>query len=211
MSVLGRSLGGAVEQMAAAFNTNITSADIERVVFYNGSASEWQLLTGIDIAQISQNLVGVISAVTLNGDTLGGKGSGFITIRGAVQKAGAVAGQVFFVGVGSNLVLTPPVGAPSIRIGYSRQNGFAYVDVDPDTIQIAILSERITELETLVAEIAEQVLAAPVYSFAADDLWGVNPEDTNTQFGLDDQWTEGTVEYNANFGADDAWGELIPA
>jgi len=210
MSVLGRSLGGAVEQMTATFNTNITSADAGKVVFYNGTASEWQLLSGIDIVQISQNLVGVISAVTVNGDTLGGKGSGFITIRGSVQKAGAVAGQVFFVGTSANLVLTPSVGSPSIRLGYSRQNGFAYIDVDPDTIQIAILQDTIIDLQDKIDTLEELIIGTPVYSFAADDTWGVNPEDTNTQFGLDDQWTEGTVGYNANFGADDAWGELIP-
>jgi hypothetical protein len=192
-------------------NTNITSVDAGRVVFYNNSASEWQTLTGIDIAQLSNNLVGVISAVTVSGDTLGAQGSGFVTIRGAIQKAGAVAGQVFFVGVSSDLVLTPPVGAPSIRIAYSRQNGFAYVDVDPDTIQIAILQATVVDLQAQITALEEALIPPPVYNFAADDTWGINPEDTNTNFGLDDTWTEGTVDYNANFGADDAWGELIPA
>ena len=211
MSVVGRAVGGStVEQLAATFNTNITSADVERVVYYNTGAGEWQTLTGIDTTQISQNLVGVISAVTIDGDTVGGQGAGFVTIRGAIQKAGAVLGEVYFVGLASDLVLTPPANEPAIRVGYSRQNGFAFIDVDPDTIQIAILSDQIVDLQQAVQELQDEFAIVEVYNFGSDDAWGVNPETTNTNFGLDDSWTEGTVEYNANFGADDAWGELIP-
>lgn len=211
MAVVGRGTGSsAVEQLAATFNTNITSANVEQVVYFNNGAMEWQLLTGIDPVQLSQNLVGVISSVTVDGDTIGGLGQGFVTIRGSIQKAGAISGQIYFIGTGADLVLTPPAGEAAIRIGYSKQNGFAFIDVDPDTIQIAILQDQINDMQTQLDEIQEQITAAAVYDFGADDAWAVNTETTDTDFGLDDNWTEGLVEYNANFGSDDNWGELIP-
>ena len=208
MSVLGRAVSGSVEQVAATFNTNVTSSDNGKVVYFNQVSQEFDLLSGIDVDTITNNLVGVISVVTIDGDTIGGLGQGFVTIKGTVQKAGAQPGQAFFVGITADMVDVPPIDNPTIRLGYSKQAGFVYVDVDPNTIQIAVLSDRLTALEQTVQEIADQVLDAPVYDFGANDNWAVNIEDTNTEFGLDDNWTEGTVEYNADFGDDDNWAVL---
>lgn len=207
MAVVGRNAAGSsVEQLAATLATTITSADVGKVAYFNGA--EFGLLVSVDATTLTNSLVGVISAITVDGDGLGAQAQGFVTIRGTIQKAGALSGQVYFVGVGADLVLAPPVDSFAIRVGFSRQNNFLYVDLDPNTIQIAVLSQRLTELETLVEEIADEVLAAPVYDFASGDDWGVNPEGTNTDFGLDDNWTEGTVGYNSDFGADDNWAEL---
>jgi hypothetical protein len=217
MSVLGRSIGSGISQLAASFETNVTSADEGKVTYFDSLSGEWKLLVGVDVTLLSNSLVGVISRVNVDGDTVGGLGQGYIVLKGSVQKVGAVAGQVYFVGATAETVITPPVDSPAIRVGYSQRNNFLYVDLDPESIQVAILNDRVSALEAqvtaqgeLLDEIAQEVLAAPVYSFAADDTWGVNPENTNTNFGLDDQWTEGTVEYNANFGADDNWAELVP-
>jgi len=208
MAVVGRtSSASSVEQLAATLSTTITSSDVGKVVYFNGT--EFVLLANLDVVTLTNSLVGVISAITLNGDGLGAQAKGFVTLRGTIQKAGALSGQVYFVGVGADLVLTPPVDSYAIRVGFSRINNFLYVDLDPNTIQIAVLSSRLTSLETFVDKIWDKVRVHPVYDFSVNSEWAVSTESTNTNFGLDNSWTEGTVEYNADFGLDDDWGVLV--
>jgi hypothetical protein len=217
MPILGRSLGAtAVEQLTAIFNTNITSADEGKVVYFDNAASEYKLLASIDVALLVNNLVGVISAVTVDGDTLGAQGAGYVVLKGVISKTGAVAGEAFFIGASAAVVKTPPGGEPAIRVGYSKQNDFLYVDIDPQAVQVAILNNQVEDLQTQVVQLQTdlddlilQNQTVAVYDYSNGDGWGTNPETTNTDYGLDDFWTEGTVEYNSDFGADDNWGVLV--
>jgi len=216
MSVLGRSAGtSGIEQLKVQFATTVTSADVGKVAYLDSASSEFVILGSIDINTIMDSLVGVISAVTVDGDGIGAPAQGFLLLKGALRKSGALVGQMFFAAAAGAITITPPEDGPAIRVGHSQLNGFLYVDIDPDSIRIAVLVNRMAALETKVSStetllnrIADAVLAAPVYEFAADEAWAANPEDTNTNFGLDDQWTEGTVGYIADFGSDEDWGVL---
>jgi hypothetical protein len=212
MSVVGRSLGGSLVQLQAVLDTDITSTEETRAAYFNTANSEWELLTSVDLTLLQQNLLAVISRVTVDGDGLGAQGSGFVVINGTIPKSGATAGEVFFIAADGTTSTTPPGSGAAVRIGHSHRDGFMFVDIDADTIQLAILQDQVTDLQTQVDELVLANQVVPVYDFGnGSDNWGVSPETTNTDFGLDDSWTEGTVEYNANFGADDAWGELVPA
>lgn len=207
MAVVGRSSSGSgVEQLAASLATGITATDVGKVVYFNGT--EFVLLDALDAVTLTNSLVGVISAITLPGDGLGAQAKGFVTLRGTIQKAGALSGQVYFVGVGANLVLTPPADSFAIRVGFSRINNFLYVDLDPNTIQIAVLSQRLAALEATVDLISEAVLISPVYNFGSDRLFGINPDNTITNLGLDRNFNPYEPGYNLILGTDRNFGIL---
>jgi len=195
MPVLGRAAKNyKVEQTEAVFNTNITSTSNGKIVYFDISNSEWNLAYGVNLQILSNSIMGIISNVTVDGDTIGGKGDGFVTTRGYVNKAGALVGEVYYMNSDSTMVSVAPVFDPTLIVGNCNLSGYVFVDVDPQSAYIAYLEE-------LTAVTA-------VYNFGLDEDWAPNPETTLTNFGADDNWTEGVVEYNTNFGADANWGEL---
>jgi hypothetical protein len=167
--------------------TTITSADIGKLVYLNTTSTEWQLITNLGTDVLFRYILGVLSAVTLNGDTLGTQGSGTVVIQGEVAKTGATVGQVFYSGSESTIVSVPPTGTVT-RAGYCLRAGYMIVDIS------------LASASTAAAE--------PVYVFAATDSWDV-VDGAVINLGLDDEWTEGSVAYNTDLGNNnDEWATL---